>query len=278
MQLLLLLSGAIPVTFAFPSPPAGGSSCPPQSTTSTAGVDSTCLLKPNHFTWAPPGPEEVRSPCPALNTLANHGFLPHNGRNVTLDIVKKGLKDAMNIDEQLAAAAFTPALKANPKADSNAIDLDMLYQHNFLEHDGSLSRRDMYFDTSNRFDKDTFDSFLSYFGDAQTINTSSIANARGRHALEMSRINPTFTLPESALQLALGEAALLLTVWGSPTNPIANRSYLEFFFRNERLPVQLGWVPSSTPIDLPTIMQIGNDIKAQTPSDVPLTFKPQSTS
>jgi hypothetical protein len=25
--------------------------------------------------WQAPGPQDVRSPCPALNTLANHGYM-----------------------------------------------------------------------------------------------------------------------------------------------------------------------------------------------------------
>ncbi|KAK8909066.1 hypothetical protein ACHAPF_006883 [Botrytis cinerea] len=29
--------------------------------------------------FVPPGPKDMRGPCPGLNALANHGFLPHNG-------------------------------------------------------------------------------------------------------------------------------------------------------------------------------------------------------
>ncbi|KXH60531.1 hypothetical protein CNYM01_00008 [Colletotrichum nymphaeae SA-01] len=252
----------MPIAYALPTFPGAGSGCPFQSilppSTSAPGLDAACQLKPNHFTWTPPGPGDLRAPCPTLNTLANHGFLPHDGRNITLDVVIKGLKDAMNIGEDLATAAFTPALK-----------------HNVIEHDGSLSRRDMYFDPSNRFDKATFDSFVAYFGDATTINTSDMANARARHALAMSRINPTFTLPESSAPLFLGEASLMLAVWGSPSKPVANRAFLEYFFRNERLPVLIGWVPSDTPITSAIISQIAIDIAKQTPSDVPLTYTAQ---
>lgn len=88
----------------------------------------------------------------------------------------------------------------------------------------------MYFDPLNRFDKATFDSFVAYFGDATTISTADMANARARHALAMSRINPTFTLPEFSAPLFLGEASLMLAVWGSPSKPVANRAFLEYFF------------------------------------------------
>ena len=30
-------------------------------------------------TWVAPGAGDQRGPCPGLNALANHGYLPHNG-------------------------------------------------------------------------------------------------------------------------------------------------------------------------------------------------------
>ncbi|TID07393.1 putative sterigmatocystin biosynthesis peroxidase stcC [Colletotrichum higginsianum] len=280
MKTFLVSLGALPVALGLPSfanighgSLSGFTSLPKLS---KFDIDSPSLLKPNHLTWTPPSAGDLRAPCPGLNTLANHGFIPHDGRNITSEIVQKGFKDAMNIDEALSAAAFKPALELNPGA--SFINLDMLHKHNFIEHDGSLSRRDMYFDPSNRFDKETFDAFIGYFGGATTINITTIANARARHALEMSRVNPNFTLPESAIPAATGECAFLLTIFGTPGTPVANRSYVEFFFRNERLPVELGWAPVDTPITLsPTIQQIANEIVAQTPSDVPLVYAPKGS-
>ncbi|KAK1981676.1 Peroxidase, family 2-domain-containing protein [Colletotrichum cereale] len=277
--MLLLCLGFLPAALAFPILAGLGTAFPISSTLSSGlsklGVDGLSLLTPSHLTWTPPGPGDLRAPCPGLNTLANHGFIPHDGREITLDIVQKGFKDAMNFDESVSAAAFKPALSLNPGA--SFINLDMLNKHNFIEHDGSLSRRDMYIDPSNRFDKDTFDAFMNYFGDAAEINTTTISNARARHALEMSRINPNFTLPQSAIVGATGESAFMLTVFGSPGTPVAKKSYVDFFFRNERLPVELGWTPVDTPITLSTILQIANDIASQTPSGVPLTYEPKTS-
>jgi hypothetical protein len=38
------------------------------------GID---LLTP--FSQVAPGPNDLRGPCPGLNAMANHGYLPHNG-------------------------------------------------------------------------------------------------------------------------------------------------------------------------------------------------------
>lgn len=37
----------------------------------------------NYDDWRAPVAGELRSPCPALNALANHGILPRDGRNST---------------------------------------------------------------------------------------------------------------------------------------------------------------------------------------------------
>jgi hypothetical protein len=38
---------------------------------------------PGHkFAYQAPGPNDARSPCPGLNTLANHGYINRNGRNI----------------------------------------------------------------------------------------------------------------------------------------------------------------------------------------------------
>ncbi|KAF5354419.1 hypothetical protein D9758_010764 [Tetrapyrgos nigripes] len=37
--------------------------------------------------WKAPGPNDLRGPCPGLNTLANHGFLPRDGRNINMPVI-----------------------------------------------------------------------------------------------------------------------------------------------------------------------------------------------
>ncbi|KAH8595309.1 Chloroperoxidase [Bisporella sp. PMI_857] len=209
-----------------------------------------------------------------MNTLANHGFLPHDGRNITYDILAKALKDGMNIGAEVALEGFTRGLPSNPTPNATWLNLDMLNKHNVIEHDGSLSRRDSVFDPTNRFDKGTFNSFLKYFGNAKNMTIASTANARARHALDMSLVNPTFSITTEQVPVICGENAMMLAVWGHPELPIANREYYEYFFRTERLPVELGWSPSTVEIG-PTVAQIVQDLMEQSPKDVPLTFSPQ---
>ena len=41
--------------------------------------DGAKLVNDAAHPWRAPGPGDQRGPCPGLNTLANHGWLPRNG-------------------------------------------------------------------------------------------------------------------------------------------------------------------------------------------------------
>lgn len=89
--------------------------------------------------WAPPGPDDVRSPCPLLNALANHNIIPRSGKNITLSILEAGFKKYVNVGPDVAAFAGGAALTTSPIVNSTSFNLNDVDKHNVIEHDGSLS-------------------------------------------------------------------------------------------------------------------------------------------
>jgi hypothetical protein len=73
-----------------------------------------------------------------LNTLANHGFLPHEGRNFTLPVVRHALGTGLNISNDITDLLFNFALRTNLAPNATTWGLDTLGNHNILEHDASL--------------------------------------------------------------------------------------------------------------------------------------------
>lgn len=73
-----------------------------------------------------------------LNTLANHEYLPHNGRDFTLEQVKYALKTALNFTDEFGKFLNDFALTTNPDKNASTWGLDTLSNHNILEHDASL--------------------------------------------------------------------------------------------------------------------------------------------
>jgi hypothetical protein len=58
-----------------------------------------------------------------MNTLANHGYLPHNGRNITQENAIHALTTALNFNESLATLMFQMAIIANPEPNATYFTL-----------------------------------------------------------------------------------------------------------------------------------------------------------
>ncbi|KAE8306975.1 Chloroperoxidase [Aspergillus transmontanensis] len=199
--------------------------------------------------WKPAGPGDVRAPCPMLNTLANHGYLPHDGKNITEEHTIRALKVALNIEEELSQYLFQEALTTNPAENATTFSLNDLSRHNILEHDASLSRLDHYFGDNHDFNQKIFDQTRSYWPDP-VISVQAAANAREARVKASNATNPTFALSELGLAFGYGETAAYIIILGNKTTGLVNRSWVEYLFENERLPSELGWVKREDPISL----------------------------
>lgn len=149
---LLRLSGIVSPVLAFPSFFRGDGS-----------LDTRQTWEPRPFTA--PGPDDgerlfswwrgrlpfpaepaadgeggciARGPCPGLNTLANHGYLPPSGRNITRAMLADAMLEGFNIDKADAVILFSQAVRTNPQPLARTFDLDTLGREGVLEHDFSL--------------------------------------------------------------------------------------------------------------------------------------------
>jgi hypothetical protein len=58
-----------------------------------------------------------------MNTLANHGFLPHDGRNITRPNLVDALGQALNFNGTLASLMFDMGVVANPEPNATVFTL-----------------------------------------------------------------------------------------------------------------------------------------------------------
>jgi hypothetical protein len=102
---------------------------------------------PGHnLTWppyVPAAPSDSRSACPMLNALANHGILPHDGKNISFRTLNAVVRQSFNFAPSFCF--FVPKFAADflhRSYWSGHFDLAELSLHNAIEHDASLTRRD----------------------------------------------------------------------------------------------------------------------------------------
>lgn len=164
-----------------------------------------------------------------MNTLANHGYLPRDGKNLTQDIVSAGLRDGLNFDQSLTKIMFEQALPANPLPNATWFDLDQLNRHNVLEHDASLSRMDAYYGNNHLFNPEVFAQTKRYWTHT-TLNATMLANSKLTRQLESRAFNPDYTFSESTEQFSLGEVIAPVVAFGDIEACLVNRSLVEYLF------------------------------------------------
>jgi hypothetical protein len=157
------------------------------------------------------GPIEERGPCPALNALANQGYLyvpfpppqnllkkltptchsPRDGKNLTLAKVNSALKTALHFSSPLATS-LSNSLKPLLRKDGT-FDLVDMRRHNVLEHDRSITRLDYGAPSNPSHDNFTFQPamFAAFLADAgpgeEPVTIKSLAKTYARRKKESKK-------------------------------------------------------------------------------------------
>lgn len=207
----------------------------------------------NPHPWMAPGTTDVRSPCPGLNTLSNHGILPRSGKNLTVAMLNTALLDGYNVGNDFSTVIGAFGSLSSKRPLSGTFDLDNLDLHDLIEHDSSLSRNDIYFGDNHSFDNDKWQEVLAYANGSQTFDITSGAKAKYHRLQEQRRLNPELTYTPLQFVLSYGETALYLSVMGDPITGVAPVSYVRSFFEQERLPYELGWTKPKTQTNFLTL-------------------------
>jgi hypothetical protein len=93
--------------------------------------------------YMPPKEGDSRSACPMLNAMANHGILPHDGKNITFKELNVAVRQTFNFAPSFCF--FVPKFSADFLHRSywnGKFDLAELSKHGAIEHDASLTRQD----------------------------------------------------------------------------------------------------------------------------------------
>ena len=164
-----------------------------------------------------------RSPCPGLNALANHGYLPRDGKNLDYAMINEASQEAYNfapgfyIDAVNMVFQLGISTTNRPNETFNLLDLA---RHDEIEADGSLTRNDIFFGDDVHFDAAVFapvakDLGLDRHHRADNYVTVETAAKATKNRLELAKsVNPAFNASAHQHATEYGTTALyLLTVW-----------------------------------------------------------------
>ncbi|THH07130.1 heme-thiolate peroxidase [Phellinidium pouzarii] len=195
--------------------------------------------------YVAPGPDDSRSPCPALNTMANHAYLPRDGRRLTGTVLTHALMECYNLSWPLAAFLSWGGVLL--LGQDGLFSLHDLARHNRIEHDASIAHintpSDEEYAPAN-VDSTLYNAFLA---DAHggRISARDIARARVRREAEKST-----HVTAVQQEIARGEVALVLQVFGGESFSVP-LDVIHSWWHDERLPE--GWRPTRKTTLLGTI-------------------------
>ncbi|KAF5368736.1 hypothetical protein D9757_010430 [Collybiopsis confluens] len=210
--------------------------------------------------WKAPGPNDSRGPCPGLNTLANHGFLPRNGSNITIPIVLQAIDEGFNFKpiEVLRTAAKLGLLSTDSVDFFSLTDLAL---PGTLEHDVSLSRSDFALGDNIHFNETIFATLNNSNPGFDFYNTTSAAQVLNQRLIDDKIANPGLINTLKEFFLRSFESAFYLSVMGNVTTGVAPKKFVQVLFQEERLPLEEGWKRSEIPIDDDTLGNVVGQIE-----------------
>ncbi|KAH0042351.1 Cloroperoxidase, partial [Aureobasidium melanogenum] len=174
-----------------------------------------------------------RGPCPGLNALANQGYLPRNGRNITLPQVEEALVTALHMDKALATAITNPLRSLLRK--NGTFDLVLMRQHNVIEHDASFTRLDFREGDNYNFQPTLFRKMLDD-ANGGPVTISSLARTYLRRNKE-SRDAGAPALPWNLWFVNLLQSVSLMNT--AKMGGELSREVMTTFYEEERFPEEI---------------------------------------
>lgn len=241
-------------------------------------ADSTAPLLPSRVAkgdYCPAGPTDIRSPCPVLNSLANHGYLPRDGRNVHVGdltsamnriglshVLGATLSNPIFIERQASdapkrsffakiwyyfrnpwALVFSAFGIRNPaQKDSDGkpcLNLDQLATPGVIEHDISLSRRDYAQGDNMHMQPDLVEAMLASSSDGENLTAEDLIAFRKRRVEEQKKANLKLAAGAETNSIGAGEIGFILDVFGDGKKIPCDHA--RALFLEERLPIKEGW-------------------------------------
>ncbi|TCD65706.1 hypothetical protein EIP91_002282 [Steccherinum ochraceum] len=191
--------------------------------------------------YVPAGPGDSRCSCPALNAMANHGILPHDGKNITFRQLNATVRSTYNFAPSFCY--FVPnhiATILDRSYWTGVFDLSDIDVHNGIEHDASLTREDSIWERDQGKVSVTLTERLlkSGTGPNGDLTPADLSRLLAERRAESKANNPQYS---QALQHALfgsANSSTMLTIFGGKV------ADLRPFLLEERIPDD--WQPRTT--------------------------------
>ncbi|KAF5352359.1 hypothetical protein D9756_005988 [Leucocoprinus leucothites] len=218
--------------------------------------NGTKLVNDEDHPWQPAQEGDMRGPCPGLNTLASHGYLPRNGiatpeqiiiavqegfnmEYTTAQIVAYGglIVDGNVVTNLLSIGGKSTLTGEDPPAPATAGGLNT---HGPFEGDASITRGDAYFGDNHSFNETLFGELVEYsnrYG-AGKYNYTVAGELRWRRFQDSVATNPEFSFLPPRYTAAYAEMVFPVNFFvdGRQTDGQLDLDVARGFFQHSQMP------------------------------------------
>ncbi|KAF8148694.1 aromatic peroxygenase precursor [Crassisporium funariophilum] len=206
--------------------------------------------------WKPLRKGDMRGPCPALNTLASHGWLPRNGIATPAQIVD-AVQEGFNMENGLAIFATYAAFLVDGNVITNQLSIGGkskltgpdppapaivggLNTPGVFEGDASMTRGDAFFGDNHDFNETLFNEFVDFsnrFGGGK-YNLTVAGELRFQRIKDSIATNPNFSFVSPRYFTAYAESTFPINFFidGRQTDGQLDLNVARNFFQNSRMP------------------------------------------
>ncbi|TXT05070.1 hypothetical protein VHUM_03890 [Vanrija humicola] len=206
--------------------------------------------------WIAPGPGDHRGPCPGLNTIANHGYIPRNGIVNPIELVV-GTFQGLHLSPD--GSIFLALVSFIFKGDLPTLTLSIggkhgigggLSSHGVLEGDASVTRDDAYFGDQSSVQPRKVQQYVDEINKngGGVVTAQVVANMRSIAWKESRETNPRFDFNPWRMLVAYAESGFQHQVLRGNLKHYGEKE-IQSWFLQERFPP--GWSPRLIPFSIP---------------------------
>ncbi|KIK67705.1 hypothetical protein GYMLUDRAFT_155540, partial [Collybiopsis luxurians FD-317 M1] len=166
-----------------------------------------------------PPEDDICGPCPFLNALANHNYLSHSGKDITipqvLEASKASLVEGVNVDTEVLGFFAKLALITSPNYIFFSLaDVNL---NGCIETEASLSRADAFVNANNTgFNETIYQTMASSSPGVDYYNVTSAGAVMEAHLDDSLATNPELVNGGKEITFRFTESALYLIVLEDP--------------------------------------------------------------
>ncbi|KAK2465843.1 hypothetical protein APHAL10511_001484 [Amanita phalloides] len=210
------------------------------STASHKHLGKQCPVTGSH-NWCPPQEGDSRSPCPALNSMANHGYIARDGKKIGIFDLFHGLRACYGLTRTLTfvlvVGSFFILRRITP------LSLEEIGKHDAIEHNASLVHVDCPDDKEyapiavvpELVDALMKEGDSDEKSDGSELTIKNLADFRVRRERECRPVDSVHDV------IARGEMAIAFGMWAKDRAGIP-KEWLRDWLENGRLPK--AWRPT----------------------------------